>query len=333
MKIDLLPFYRHMLRSRRFEELTRELWIEGKISGEMHLGIGEEAVVAGVVAHLQNGDAMALDHRGTPALVMRGVDLKLLLREFLGQPDGLCGGRGGHMHLFSKEYLAASSGIVGSACPWASGMALAAQYLHRQNIAVAFLGEGAMNQGMVLESLNLAVIWKLPVLFVCKDNRWAISTRSRQVTGGQIADRVRGFGMAVTEVDGSEVEEVWKAAAPGVKKAREGKGPSFLLARCPRLEGHFLGDPLLNLQAGQQIRPILGSLLAKGGAPPFERLASLGTIAALIGTITVESNWERRDPMARIRRRLKDQASPMDEIDKEVEDEMRVLRDIFIPEP
>lgn len=158
MEPDLWSLYRQMLRSRGFEEVVKDLWEKGEISGEMHLGIGEEAIAAGVVTHLQKGDAMVLDHRSTPPLVVRGVDIVFLLREFLGRADGLCCGMGGHMHLFSPEHLAASSGIVGATGPIGAGFALAAQHLRPQNLAVAFFGEGAMNQGMLMESLNLAVI-------------------------------------------------------------------------------------------------------------------------------------------------------------------------------
>ena len=129
MPPELWSLYALMLKSRLFEEAIAGLWHDGLISGEMHLGTGEEAIIAGVVAQLREGDAMALDHRGTAALLMRGVDPVLILRELLGRPDGLCGGMGGHMHLFSKEHLAASSGIVGAAGPTAAGFALAAQYL------------------------------------------------------------------------------------------------------------------------------------------------------------------------------------------------------------
>ncbi|MEJ2267197.1 MAG: thiamine pyrophosphate-dependent enzyme, partial [Anaerolineales bacterium] len=153
---DLWDLYRQMLRSRLFEQSVQELWEAGKISGEMHMGIGEEAIVAGVVCQLQEGDAMALDHRGTPPLIMRGVDPVLLLRELLGRPDGLCRGMGGHMHLFSRKHLAASSGIVGASGPAGVGFALAAEYLRPGNVAVAFFGEGSVNQGMMMEAMNLA---------------------------------------------------------------------------------------------------------------------------------------------------------------------------------
>ena len=146
MPPDQWSLYSLMLKSRLLEEAVVKLWHDGLISGEMHLGTGEEAVNAGVVAHLREGDAMALDHRGTAALMMRGVDPVLILREMLGRPDGLCGGKGGHMHLFSKAHLAASSGIVGASGPAASGFALSAQYLRPGAVAVAFFGEGVMRR-------------------------------------------------------------------------------------------------------------------------------------------------------------------------------------------
>ncbi len=188
MAPELWSLYAVMLKSRLLEEAIAKMWHDGLISGEMHLGTGEEAIIAGVVPQLREGDAMALDHRGTAALLMRGVDPVLIVRELLGRPDGLCGGKGGHMHLFSKAHLAASSGIVGAEGPNAAGFALAAQFLRPGAISVAFFGEGAMNQGMLMESLNLASVWSLPVLFVCKDDGWAITTQSERVTGGELND-------------------------------------------------------------------------------------------------------------------------------------------------
>jgi TPP-dependent pyruvate/acetoin dehydrogenase alpha subunit len=169
MPIDLWPLYALMKKSRLFEEAVTKLWKDGLISGEMHLGTGEEAIFAGIISQLCPGDAIALDHRGTAAFLMRGVDPVQLLREILGHPGGLSGGMGGHMHLFSKDHLAASSGIVGASGPAAVGFGLAVQYLQPGAIAVSFFGEGAMNQGMLMESINLSSVWNMPVLFVCKD--------------------------------------------------------------------------------------------------------------------------------------------------------------------
>ena len=195
MSPDIWSLYSLMLKSRLFEEAVTQLWKDGLISGEMHLGTGEEAIVAGIVSQLRDGDSMALDHRGTPPMLMRGVDPALILRELLGYADGLCGGMGGHMHLYSREHLAASSGIVGAAGPTAAGFALSAQHLRPGAIAVAFFGEGAMNQGMLMESLNLASVWNLPVLFVCKYDGWSITTQSERTTGGTLDERSRGLGV------------------------------------------------------------------------------------------------------------------------------------------
>ena len=338
MEPDLWSLFRQMLRSRRFEELVKDLWEKGRISGEMHLGIGEEAIAAGVVEHLQRGDAMALDHRGTPPLVVRGVDLVLLLREFLGNSDGLCSGMGGHMHLFSPEHRSASSGIVGSSGPLAAGFALAAQYFRPRDLAVSFFGEGAMNQGMTMESLNLAVVWKLPLLFVCKDNEWAITTRSHSVTGGKLIERAASFGMPALEVDGTDVEAVWNAAGQGVERARSGDGPTFLLARCPRMEGHFLGDPLLRPrgpieQWRQMAHPLLRSFLSTRGSSPTKRMASLGTLASLIGRTAAAQHWKRHDPVDQLRSKLASQKDRLDKIEKEVDREIKQTAEIALSSP
>jgi len=318
-----------MLRSRLFEEAVARLWQEGKISGEMHLGIGEEAIVAGVLDHLQEGDALALDHRGTPPLLMRGVDPVLLLQELLGRSDGLCAGMGGHMHLFSPPHLAASSGIVGASGPAAAGFALAAQHLRPEAVAVAFFGEGAMNQGMLLEALNLAAVWKLPALFVCKDNAWALATRSSSVIGGMLTDRARGFGLHVAEVDGSDVEAVWHAAKDALERMRTGDGPSFLHAHCVHPEGHFLGDPLLRIarqpvrQMRQMSGPLMRSITRREGASIRERATGLGTILSLIRTTFQEKSLQQRDPVARARKELLSDAPRLETLETKVIQEIQ----------
>ncbi len=330
MPPDIWSLYPLMLRSRLLEEAVGTLWREGAISGEMHLGTGEEGIVAGVVAHLREGDAMALDHRATAALLMRGVDPVAILRELLGREDGLCRGRGGHMHLFSRAHLAASSGIVGSAGPAAAGFALAAQHLRPGAIAVAFFGDGAMNQGMLMESLNLAAAWKLPVLFVCKDDGWAITTQSEAVTGGDLGARARAFGLATSDVEGADVGAVWNAAAPAIERARSGAGPSFVRARCVHLEGHFLGFPLIRavrepLREGPAISaPVVRSLVRPGGAPLGERLEGL---KAILGSVLATLRDPRRepgnDPVARARALLAIEPGRLEELDGRVGGEVR----------
>lgn len=328
MEPDLWFLYRQMLRSRLFEESVIKLWEEGKISGEMHLGIGEEAIAAGTVSHLQEGDAMALDHRGTPPLVMRGLDLVLLLREFLGHPDGLCRGWGGHMHLFSPEFLSASSGIVGASGPMASGFALAAQYLRPKKLAIAFFGEGAMNQGMLMESLNLAVVWKLPVVFVCKDNELAISTHSPSVTGGNLIERAKSFGLVTIEIDGTDVEEVWKASRVALQRVRSGAGPVYLLAHCFHFEGHLLGDPLLRLprnplkEGKRVLRSLRRTILSKRGEPLGQRLSHVAEVIPAIRRAFPGKKARGRDPLRRLRRNLSKERLRLERLEKEVKQEI-----------
>lgn len=330
MAPDLWNLYQQMYMSRAFEGAVTNMWREGKISGEMHLGTGEEAVAAGVVAHLKEGDALALDHRCTPPLLMRGVDPVKILRELLGYTDGLCKGRGGHMHLFSRRHLAASSGIVGASGPCAAGFALAARYLRPQGVAVAFFGEGAMNQGMLMESMNLAATWKLPVLFVCKDNDWAITTPSSSVTAGKLRLRAEGLGLAVDEVDGLDAEAVWDIALAAIDMIRKRNGPRFLHAACSHLEGHFLGDPLIEISRHpvSGLRPHAGPLVKSitriRGATLGERLKSLGSIASLIGK-TMQDKGKNNDPLIRLRQKLETDKTRIKKLENRIEAEIRQI--------
>ncbi len=329
MSPNLWSLYALMLRTRLFEEAIAQLWHDGLISGEMHLGTGEEAINAGIVAQLCEGDAMALDHRGTAALLMRGVDPILILRELLGHPDGLCGGMGGHMHLFSKEYLAASSGIVGAEGPAALGFALSAQYLRPGTIAVSFFGEAAMNQGMLMESMNMAAAWNLPVLFVCKDDGWGITTQSENVTGGGLNDRARSFGIPTVEVDGCDVTEVWQASKLAIESTRSGHGPTFLHARCVHFEGHFLGYQMIRLVRNplRELPIITGpltlSFLHPGGAPLGERLEGLKIVlAAVLSTLRDPRRDPANDPLRRTHVTLRSDPERLQELEDLVEQEV-----------
>jgi TPP-dependent pyruvate/acetoin dehydrogenase alpha subunit len=332
MTSTLWSLYALMLKSRLFEDAIAQLWLDGLISGEMHLGTGEEAIMAGVVTHLREGDAMALDHRASAALLMRGVDPVLILRELLGYPDGLCGGMGGHMHLFSKEHLAASSGIVGAAGPTAAGFALAAQYLRPGTVAVAFFGDGAMNQGMLMESMNLASVWNLPVLFVCKDDGWAITTQSEQVTGGDLNQRAAGLGIPAVEVDGLDVSCVWKAAHEALETIRSGEGPQFLHARCVHLEGHFLGYPLLRIvraplrEMPEIVVPLTRSVLRRRGANLRERFAGLKAVtAAVLSTLRDPRQDQTNDPLSHARAALQSDPARLRELEGRIETEIHTV--------
>ena len=320
-----------MYHSRYFEQAVTVLWQQGKISGEMHLSMGEEAICAGINDHLRDGDALALDHRGTAPLLMRGVEPLSLMKELLGKPDGLCRGQGGHMHLFEPEFLAASSGIVGATGPAAAGFGLAARYLRKGNIAVSYFGEGAINQGMLMESCNLAVAWQLPVLFVCKDNEWSITTRSEAVTGGKIIDRIRAFGISGDEIDGSSVAEVWEAAGKAIDKIRRRSTPVFIQARCVHLEGHFLGDPLIQLgrKPFKKIKelggPLIKSILRVQGANVKKRTNAIHGIGSTMLEHIGTDSLEKKDPVRILRGTLAIPEQEIKNIEREIEQEIDTL--------
>jgi len=331
MTPDLWSLYELMFKSRLFEEGIARLWKDGLISGEMHLGVGEEAIVVSVVSQLQEGDAMALDHRGTAPMFMRGVDPIKLVREMLGREDGLCKGMGGHMHLFAPEKLAASSGIVGSAGPAAAGFALAGKLLRPGTISVAFFGEGATNQGMLLESLNLAVVWHLPILFICKDNQWAITTPEASTLGGDLISRAKGFGLQAVAADGSDVMSMWNAAHDSIEHVRAGKGPVFLLAHCTHLEGHFLGDPLLDMvrrpfmSFRKRLLPIMRMFLKPGGEPLGLRIRSMREVLKLVFSIQSQRS-KGTDPLNRTRQVLiKKDAVRLENLELDLKGEVRQI--------
>jgi len=316
-------------RSRYFELVVADLWQQGLISGEMHLSMGEEAICAGINDHLKEGDALALDHRGTAPLLMRGVEPVSLLKEFLGKPDGLCRGQGGHMHLFEPGLLTASSGIVGAAGPAAAGFALASKYLRKGNIAVSYFGEGAVNQGMLMESFNLAVAWRLPVLFVCKDNRWSITTESESVTGGKIIDRVRSFGISGEVIDGSSVAEVWESAGKAIDQIRRRNVPAFIQARCVHLEGHFLGDPLIEIgrKPLKKIKhlggPLIKSVLNPTGGKVKDRYIAIQALGSVMIEHMRPNVLSKMDPVKILKEKLSltmsDIRTMEDEIKKEID--------------
>lgn len=306
---QLRSLYLQMCRMRQVELALEQLWERGLVSGELHLGIGEEALVAGVLAHLRDGDALALDYRCTPPLVARGVDVEAILLELVGSAEGLCRGRAGHMHLMSRQHLAAASGIVGAPGPLACGFGLAALRRGRGEVAVAFFGDGAVNEGMLMESLNLASVWRLPVVFVCKDNGWAITSRPAALTGGGLRRRARGLGLPVTSVDGNDPTAVLRAARAAVGRARRGRGPTFLIARCRRPQGHFVGDPIGRLlgavdELAAETRVLVGAASARPGAAVGARVRAVLTVVRTIGRAAAEGGSGRRDPLRRTGRSL-----------------------------
>jgi len=238
----LLRAYRSMRTIRDFEERLHIEFAGGEIPGFVHLYAGEEASAVGVCLDLTERDAIASTHRGHGHCIAKGCDVGQMMKEIYGRKDGLCGGKGGSMHIadLSKGMLGAN-GIVGGP-PLICGAALTAKVLGTGGVAVAFIGDGASNQGTTLESYNLASVWKLPAIFVVEDNGYAEATASAWSVSGSQLKRAEGFGMPGREVDGHDVFAVYEAAREAIERARAGEGPSLLHVKLYRYYGHFEGD-------------------------------------------------------------------------------------------
>ena len=240
-----LSLYRTMLTIRLFEQRVAREFRTGEIPGFVHMYIGQEAVAAGVCANLDEGDYVTSTHRGHGHCIAKGCDLGRMMAEIYGREDGLCKGRGGSMHIadFSRGMLGANA-IVGGGIALATGAGLAVSVRGGNQVAVAFFGDGAANQGVLHESLNLAAIWKLPVVYVCENNGFAESTPSAYATSvPDVASRAAAYGIPGVIADGADVLEVYTAAGTAVARARAGEGPTLLEVKTYRFMGHFEGDP------------------------------------------------------------------------------------------
>jgi TPP-dependent pyruvate/acetoin dehydrogenase alpha subunit len=244
-KEQLLALYERMLLIRRMEERLRADAAAGNLPGAVHLYIGQEAIATGVCAQLRESDWITSTHRGHGHFLGKGGDPKAMMAEIWGKRTGICKGMGGSMHVadFSKGILGAN-GIVGAGFAIATGAAFAAKLTHDERIAVAFFGDGASNQGVFMECLNVSSLWKLPLIFVCEHNQFSEFTPSAHVTSGEIADRARAFKIPTTVIDGNDVVAVSQAAAEAVARARRGEGPSFIEARTYRIQGHLEAEDL-----------------------------------------------------------------------------------------
>jgi pyruvate dehydrogenase E1 component alpha subunit len=222
---------------------VHEEFSAGSIPGFVHLYAGEEASGVGVCMHLDERDKIASTHRGHGHCLAKDCDEMGMMLEIFGKKDGLCGGKGGSMHIadLSKGMMGAN-GIVGGGPPLICGAALTAKTLKTGGVAVAFVGDGASNQGTVFESYNLAKVWNLPAIFVVEDNGYAEATSSKYSVGGTQVGRGQGFGIPAQEIDGSDFFAVWEAAREAVERARGGGGPSLIHHRVMRYYGHFEGD-------------------------------------------------------------------------------------------
>ena len=242
---QLLGLYRTITRIRGFEERVAKEFKTGEMPSFVHMYIGEEAIAAGVIANLAETDYITSTHRGHGHAVAKGCSLRHMMAELYGKEGGLCHGRGGSMHIadFDRGMLGANA-IVGGGIALATGGAFAAQVRGDGRVAVAFFGDGAVNQGVLYESLNLASIWKLPSIYVCENNGWAETTPfSYSTSVSNVADRAAGFGIPGVVVDSGNVLDVYGAAREAVQRARAGDGPTFIEVKTYRFHGHFEGDP------------------------------------------------------------------------------------------
>jgi TPP-dependent pyruvate/acetoin dehydrogenase alpha subunit len=286
----LLWMYEKMVEIRDYEETMAKVYLEGKlppqiqkglafdigsgpVPGEMHLAAGQEPVAVGVCAHLGLEDTVVGSHRPHHFAIAKGVPLDTMTAEMFGKVTGLGKGKGGHMHLFDSAHKFSCSGIIGASMPPACGAALAAKKMGKDWVAVAFFGEGASNQGAFHESLNLASLWKLPVIFVCEDNKWAISVPKSEATAVDwVADRAAGYGMPGIRVEHNDAQAVYEAAGPAIARARRGEGPSLIEVKTDRYFGHFQGDgevyrpkdEVSNLRKSDPIPKLAGMLKARG---------------------------------------------------------------------
>jgi pyruvate dehydrogenase E1 component alpha subunit len=241
---ELLQVYQTMRTIREFEERVHVEFSRGDIPGFVHLYAGEEASAAGIMTHLRQDDHIASTHRGHGHCIAKGVDVKGMMAEIFGKKSGVCGGKGGSMHIADLDKgMMGANGILGAGAPLACGAALAAKFRDNGDIAISFVGDGASNQGTFLESLNLASIWNLPVVFVVENNGYAESTSvDWAVACDSYVDRASGFGMPGVTVDGTDFFAVYEAAGEIIRRAREGGGPSLLECKMIRFFGHFEGD-------------------------------------------------------------------------------------------
>ncbi|MFB3925153.1 MAG: thiamine pyrophosphate-dependent dehydrogenase E1 component subunit alpha [Syntrophales bacterium] len=243
-KEKLLEMLYLMVKVRRVEERLTEEFAAGKIPGFIHVGIGQEGVAVGVCSCLKTEDYIFTTHRGHGQAIAKKIDLKRFMAEIYGRKDGFCKGKSGSMHIASKaDGVIGSNGIVGGSLPISLGTAYAAKYRGEDRVTVCFFGDGASNQGTFHESLNIAALWNLPVIFCCENNGWAQFTAQKvYMKLENISKRAESYGMAGVTVDGNDVLKVRNEAEKAVARARKGEGPTLLECKTHRWLGHYVGD-------------------------------------------------------------------------------------------
>ena len=238
-----LRMYRQMRRIRAFEENAQKLYLSGKMPGLTHLYIGQEAVAVGICESLERTDHITSTHRGHGHCLAKGADLTRMFCELLGKSEGYCRGKGGSMHIADQDNgnLGANA-IVGGSAGIATGAALTAKRLGTGSVSVCFFGDGALGQGLLYECMNMAALWKLPVIYACENNLYGEYTHVSEMAAGKLAARAEAFGIDARTVDGQDVLAVNELAVSMVEKARRGGGPSFAILETYRFHGHHVGD-------------------------------------------------------------------------------------------
>jgi len=240
----LAQAYRTMQTIRRFEERVAHEMATGDIPGNTHLCAGQEASAVGVCMHLGDDDYISSTHRGHGHSIAKGCEIGPMMAELFGRATGTCGGKGGSQHIADlRKGMLGANGIVAGGTSITCGAALSAKLLETANVAVAFAGDGAMNEGVMSESFNLAKIWMLPIIFVIEDNGFGEATANAFVSAGSFTRRAQSYDIPATEVDGTNLFAVYAAAGEAVARARAGDGPSLLQVHVPRYYGHYSGDP------------------------------------------------------------------------------------------
>lgn len=275
LSIDQLPdAYRQMLVIRKFEEAIRDMYQKGKIRGSFHPCVGQEATAVGGCLALRKDDYMTCTYRGHGHAIAKGISVRAAMAEMLGKSTGSSRGKGGSMHFTDPSVgLLGANAIVAAGLPLAAGAALAAQLQKQDRVGLTFFGEGAVNQGVFFETLNLSVVWKLPVIFVCENNRYSEMTPSHETTSTvETYKRGAAFGMPAEVVDGNDVEAMYAAVEKAAQRARASEGPSYIEAMTYRLWGHMMGDPEIyrtkeEVSKAREVEPIvrLGKRLSQLG--------------------------------------------------------------------
>jgi pyruvate dehydrogenase E1 component alpha subunit len=294
-----LALYERMLLIRRMEEKLSVDSAAGVLPGAVHLYIGQEAVAAGVCMQLNDTDWITSTHRGHGHFLGKGGDPKSMMAEIWGKKTGICKGMGGSMHVadVTKGILGAN-GIVGGGFAIATGAAFGAKLSGEGRVVVCFFGDGASNQGVFMECLNVSTLWQLPIVFMCEHNHFSEFTRAEQVTAGEIVNRAKAFGIHTAKIDGNDVDAVWKATREAVARARRGDGPCFIEAETYRIKGHMEFEK--ELLAGGKYReleeiehwkgrdpiPRWGDTLVKTG---IANTAKLEEISARVDRVVEES--------------------------------------------